>query len=73
MHYSGDVDQEESVGYWSRNGYKRGCICSNGVKIVDWDVLLFNNVGEVLSITIKPELREIIWDNGRKTLTTPLE
>jgi hypothetical protein len=40
---------------------------------MDWDVLLFNNVGEVLSITIKPELREIIWDNGRKTITTPLE
>lgn len=47
-HYSGDVEQSESIGYWSRSGYKRGCICSNGAKVVEWDCLLFNSEGGTL-------------------------
>lgn len=41
--YSGDVDHLESVCYWSRAGYHKGCICSNGIKITDWNSLLFND------------------------------
>jgi hypothetical protein len=71
-HYSGDVQQYESVGYWSRHGYKRGCVCSNGVKIIDWDCLLYNNEGDILSITFKPQNMTIIWNNGHKSIETSL-